>query len=62
MIPASPGAITCRPQKTEVPKQTELYRLLDLNTNFIRGDKQIIFSWDLISISLVRRLQLQLAD
>ena len=62
MIPVSPEAITYRPQKTEVPKQTELYRLLDLNTNFIRGDKQIVFSWDLISISLVRRLQLQLAD
>ena len=44
VIPASPGVITYRSQKTKVPKQTKLYPPLDLNTNFIRGETKIALS------------------
>ena len=58
VIPVSPGVITYRSQKTEVPKQTQFYPPFDLNTNFIRGDIKIVFSGDLILIFLVESLQL----
>ena len=47
VIPASPGVITYRCLKTKVRKQTKLYPPLE------RGEKNIVFSWDLISIFLV---------
>ena len=62
VIPAIPGVITYRSQKTKVPKQIKLYPPLGLNTNFMRGEIKIVLSWNLNSVFLVGRLQLQLVD
>ena len=58
VIPAIPGVITYRSQKTKVPKQTKPLYPLDLNTKFIRGEIKTAFCWDLISIFLIGSLQL----
>ena len=47
VIPASPGVITYHSQKTKVPKQTKVYRPLDLDINFIGAEIKTVFSWDL---------------